>query len=149
MKKIDLFRFATNETTTEVSRVHVKIWLHDQKTFWGCEVFLPEFLQTCPKSFCTTGRPFFRMMSKKHFLCFCVFLQTLGPMFARIFRVVHRFAGILTRFSRIFPGASGILPGFSTYKKFWGYAFTPWIPLNTAFTSPHHYLEAWESTAVT
>jgi len=25
-----------------------------QANFWGCEGFLPEFLQTCPKSFCAT-----------------------------------------------------------------------------------------------
>jgi len=87
----------------------------------------PEFPQTSPKSFCAifaykssptnimkTFLPFLVWPSKKVFMCFCVFLQTLGA----IFQTKQSWAPFLT-------GFLGILPRFSTNQNFWGCACTP------------------------
>ena len=76
----------------------------EQANFWGCERFLPEFSQTWLKSFCATivshkGRPFGWPPKKG----LHVILQTLGAIFARIFR----------EFSQIFKGFVKIFTDFA------------------------------------
>ena len=76
-------------------------------TFWCCEEFLPEFSQTCPKSFSAalptnfllqrSWRSFFGMNTTKR--SSWVFLQKLGAIFSRIFGDC---AQIFKDFARIF-----------------------------------------------
>ena len=88
--------------------------------FWagyatGCEGFLPEFLQTCPKSFVRLlPTIFFPQRSWRLFWCdhkrsSCVFLQMLGAIFRRqttlgaIFvRISRDFVQIFSHFDHIF-----------------------------------------------
>ena len=90
--------------------------VYEQANFWGCERILPDFPQTCPKSFCATFsyksptniRPFYRFwydLQKKVFMCFSAsfglyfFKLMLGAIFDWICR---DFAQSFRDFSRIF-----------------------------------------------
>jgi len=53
------------------------------RNFWGCDGYLPEFPQTCPKSFlCDFCLQIFSHKDHQvHFLALFVFLQTYGAVF--------------------------------------------------------------------
>ena len=104
----------------------------------GCERFLPEFPQNCPKKFWTTfyaifvwfWAPFFQI--KARCAPFLSNQSKLGAISARIFmefaQIFQRFSQILPRFPLILPRFSGILPGFSTDQNIWEWACTPCTP---------------------
>jgi len=95
---------------------------------------LPEFPQTCPKSFCATfaykfsptkimKTSFWRNLYKGLHVFLC---KTSAPFF----EVKQRWAPFL-------PGFSGLLPRFSANQNFWGCACNPCTPTSntTAFHS--------------
>jgi len=101
--------------------------------FWGCEGFLPEFPQTCPKkiwaTFCANifsqADLILEWSPKKgrH-----VILQKLGAIFFKSNQVWRHFypdfqgfCKRLYRFPWILPGILPILPN----QNFWGCAWTP------------------------
>ena len=99
---------------------------------WGCEGFLPKFLQICPKSFCATlptnflpqrsWRPFFDETSKKKSscvfrLCAIFWIQSWAPFFPD-------FAKIFRDFSQIFRDFVQTFRDFQQIKTFGG-AFAP------------------------
>jgi len=108
---------------------------------------LPEFPQTCPKTFCATFayKLFPTNIMKTIFWCdlpkirsSCVFLQTLGAIVwsqTTLRAIFPGFLRILSRFSGILPKCLEILPGFSTNKKFWCFP--------CAFTSLHYCKYGW------
>ena len=105
--------------------------MQEQTNFGECEGFLPEFSQTCPKSFCAT---FTYKLSpttiiKTSFSCdlpkkrsSCIFLQMSWAPFFQVkqrWRYFPGFSWNLSGFSAILPRFLRILPGFSTNQNFW------------------------------
>jgi len=97
----------------------------------GGEGFLPDFPQTCPKSFSLLlPTNFLRKDHQDFFVCDFQKKKGLHLFFCKrwapFFEVKQGRAPCFPCFSRISPGFSGIMPGFLTYQNFWGCACTPW-----------------------
>ena len=90
------------------------------RNFWGCDGYLPEFPQTCPKSFlCDFCLQIFSHKDHQvHFLALFVFLQTYGAVFwsqTTLGPFLTKFSRIFIRSLEILLGTSGILHRFSEF----------------------------------
>jgi len=109
---------------------------------FGCEGFLsviPKLAQKVivrllPTNFLLqiSWRSFLVWPRKKGLRVFFCFLQTLGAIFARIFRVLPRFSRILPRFSRI-------CPDFRQIKTFLGVLLPPAPPASYTTAFQHFF----------
>ena len=86
--------------------------LQEQANFWGCEGFLLEFSQTCPKKL------YKKVTSKIKKKLFTLFWAPLGAISAHIFRDLLRLSGIMWRFSKILSRFTRLFPDFHQTKTF-------------------------------